>query len=102
MTLKRQEKVFAQRAPALVEVQLVLLDIVTSVKEGTITPEKAVKEFEELKERATLAGLPFKANYVLADFQKISPSAPDPNYYETSTTYDYDSTPYGYETSGNY
>jgi hypothetical protein len=81
-------------ALTLTEAQRLLRGIITSVESGVTLPEDAVEELAELKTKA--AGLNFKADYTLADFQKIRE-----NYVST-----YDSSePYvepSYETSESY
>lgn len=59
-------------ALTLTEAQRLLLGIIASVESGVTTPEDAVEKLETLKIRATVANLTFKADYTLADFQKIS------------------------------
>jgi hypothetical protein len=55
----------------LTEAQKRLLEIIGAVESGIDTPEEAVIELNDLKRAASEAGLPFKAAYELADFQKI-------------------------------
>lgn len=58
-------------ALTLTEAQRLLLGIITSVESGVTTPEDAVEELNDLREKTGKTGLPFKADYVLADFAKI-------------------------------
>jgi hypothetical protein len=70
---------------SLTEAQRILLGIITSVESGVTTPEAAVEELSGLKTRAAAENLPFKADYTLADFEKIRQ-----NYvstYDSSTPY---------------
>jgi hypothetical protein len=55
----------------LTEAQRILLGIIESVEVGNFTAEEAVQELTELKADAERAGLNFRADYTLADFQKI-------------------------------
>ena len=55
----------------LTEVQRLLLGIIASVESGVTTPEEAVRELNDLKVKAVVSGLRFKAAYTLEDFQKI-------------------------------
>jgi len=83
-------------ALTLTEAQRLLLGIITSVEAGVTTPEEAVDELNDLREKAGKAGIPFKVDYVLADFVKIRE-----NYVSTYDT----SEPYvepSYESSDSY
>ncbi len=80
----------------LTEAQRILLGIITSVESGVTTPEEAALELSSLKARASTAGVNFKADYTVADFQKIRE-----NYvttYDTSAPYEEPS----YEYSNSY
>ncbi len=69
----------------LTEAQRLLLGIIASVESGVTTPEEAVAELSSLRTRTKEAGVNFKADYELADFQKLRQ-----NYvstYETSEPY---------------
>ena len=69
----------------LTEAQRLLPGIIASVESGVTTPEEAVAELSSLKTRAKEAGVNFKADYELVDFQKLRQ-----NYvstYETSEPY---------------
>ena len=59
-------------ALTLTEAQRLLLGIITSVEAGVTTPEEAVEELNDLKDRAEEAGFPFDADYTLVDFENIS------------------------------
>jgi len=72
-------------ALTLTDVQRELLDIIRDVEEGNRTPESAVRELESLKSRATTAGLKFRADYSLEDFQKIATAAAST--YDSSSSY---------------
>lgn len=81
----------------LTEAQRLLLGIISSVESGVTAPEEAVDELNDLREKAGKAGVPFKADYVLADFEKIRQ-----NYvaqYETSAPYVEESYEPSYESS---
>ncbi len=81
-------------ALTLTEAQRLLLGIITSVESGVTTPEEAVEELNDLREKAGKAGIPFKADYTLTDFEKIRE-----NYvstYESSSSYEPESS---YESS---
>lgn len=58
-------------ALTLTDAQRLLLGIIASVESGVTTPEDAVTELAGLKEKATAAGLNFRADYTLQDFQDI-------------------------------
>lgn len=78
-------------ALTLTEAQRLLLGIITSVESGVTSPEDAVEELAELKTKA--AGLNFKADYTLENFQKIRENyvstyeASDEPSYEPSESY---------------
>lgn len=55
----------------LTEAQRLLLGIITSVESGVTSPEDAVSELKEVKAKAVLAGLTFKADYTVDEFIKI-------------------------------
>jgi hypothetical protein len=55
----------------LTDAQRRLLDIVFYVENGTFTPQEAFSELTDLKQDAASAGLQFKAEYTLEDFQKL-------------------------------
>lgn len=55
----------------LTEAQRILLIIIANVESGGFSPEDAVRELKKLKSTADAAGLLFKAEYTLSDFQAI-------------------------------
>jgi hypothetical protein len=81
-------------ALTLTDAQRLLLGIITSVEGGITEPKDAVEELTTLKAQAAKAGLTFRAEYTLEDFEKIhqnyvseyDSSTPDVEY-EESTSY---------------
>jgi len=72
-------------ALTLTEAQRLLLGIISSVESGVTTPDEAAEELQNLRYRATQAGVNFRADYTVDDFTKIRE-----NYvstYETSQPY---------------
>ena len=55
----------------LTEVQRRLLEIIRDIESGLVTPEKAVTELTNLKAAASDAGVSFRAEYTLEDFQNV-------------------------------
>ena len=72
-------------ALTLTDVQRLFLDIIALLEIGLTTPEGAVEELNDLKQRAKIAGVLFKADYTLMDFEKIRE-----NYLSVYDMYDYD------------
>jgi hypothetical protein len=70
-------------AQTLTEIQRTLLGIIVAVESGVTTPEEAVDELNKLKAKAAKAGLNFRADYLLADFQEIRKNSISS--YESST-----------------
>lgn len=55
----------------LTTAQRFLLGIIACVESGVTSPEDAVDELKELKAKSAQAGILFKADYTLADFEKL-------------------------------
>ena len=55
----------------LTSAQRRLLEIIASVETGIYTAEEAVEVLGDLRQDAEKAGLGFRADYTLADFQRI-------------------------------
>jgi len=48
-----------------------MLNIITSVESGAITPEEAVQQLNDLKADVKKAGIDFEIEWTLADFQTV-------------------------------
>jgi len=48
-----------------------MLNIITSVESGAITPEEAVNQLNDLKADVKRAGIDFEVEWTLADFQTV-------------------------------